>query len=469
MSTEQPAAKRLSTAQKTIFGLGGMANGMIISGVNTLTLPIYNLILGVRPQWVGIATSIPLVYDAITDPVMGWISDNFRSRWGRRRPFIVAGAAMTGLSFALLWWCPQGWGEFSLFIYLLIASLVFYTAHKVWVIPYLSLGLGLTSEQNSRTSLWGYFTFFTNVASLGGTWLLALIESHYFVSSALAARWVGCAVGALTGVFAALPGMFLQEEAIPARKSGRARPFADMKSALQVAPFRHLALTILLLNAALNCAAPFGLYVVIYYLYAGNASAGATLYSVMSTVRLAAALSSLPLATRLANRFGKKPTLLGCLIACSVGFWSTLLTVTPAHPWLVVISAALIAPGATAPFQLYWSMLSDVCDWDELERGARRDGTFSALGNWFVKTAQGLVFLTSGVLLAEIGFDRNLGAHQSAETLLSMRLIWAVVPGVVALVACAVLWRYPITRYRAEAIRRELNGRSLMPAEAPGS
>lgn len=119
--------------------------------VQYMARPIYQIVLGLNPLLFGIAMTIPRVWDAFTDPIMGSISDNFRSRYGRRRPFAFAGAILTGITFASIWLVPRNWGEHAMFAYLVGTSLLYFTATTIFSVPLTSLSYEMTPGYHERT------------------------------------------------------------------------------------------------------------------------------------------------------------------------------------------------------------------------------------------------------------------------------------------------------------------------------
>ncbi len=125
--------------QKLVYGLGAFVNNLLAAAIGGMAI-VLNLGLGMNPALVGLLGALPRLIDAFTDPLMGYLSDNTRSRWGRRRPYIFCGAIAVGLIFALLWQLPEGKSESYYFWYFLVGSLVFYLAYTVFATPWVALG-----------------------------------------------------------------------------------------------------------------------------------------------------------------------------------------------------------------------------------------------------------------------------------------------------------------------------------------
>ena len=151
-------------AQKAAWGLGGLTNDMV-NALWVLAMPIFSVGLGVKAVWIGVALALPRIWDAISDPLMGHISDNTRSRFGRRRPYIFVGAIGLGLSFALLWLPSRDWSEPVLLAWFIGMSLLFFTFLTIWSIPWNALGLELTPDVKERNGVQAARSWFATGAA----------------------------------------------------------------------------------------------------------------------------------------------------------------------------------------------------------------------------------------------------------------------------------------------------------------
>jgi GPH family glycoside/pentoside/hexuronide:cation symporter len=166
-----------------------------------------------------------------------------------------------------------------------------------------------------------------------------------------------------------------------------------------------------------------------------------------------------PLISLVATRFGKRHTLVLALFFALAGNLIKWFCYTPAHPWMFLIPPLFVAFGFSALWTLTASMLADVCDLHELQTGNRNEGALNAMYAWLLKVGSTIAFALSGVILNLTGFNQALGANQSPETILSMRLMDIGVPSVAVLVAIVLAWIYPISEDRAYQIRAELEQR----------
>jgi GPH family glycoside/pentoside/hexuronide:cation symporter len=165
---------RVPVPQKLAYGAGCFVN--LFTGNITVQMfnPVFNIALGVSPVVLGFIQMAFRLWDAVTDVVMGNISDNARTRWGRRRPFIVIGAVAAGIIFPFLWNVSADWSQGMIVGYVILIGLLLYTAVTVWGMPYYSLGMEMTPDYNERTRISAVRAVFSKIANIFGGWLIAL-------------------------------------------------------------------------------------------------------------------------------------------------------------------------------------------------------------------------------------------------------------------------------------------------------
>src|SRR6185436_14124928 len=142
---------------------------------SVLWMPYFNIGMGMSPAILSLILVIFQIWNAFMDPIMGNLSDNTRTRWGRRRPYMVVGAVVTACIYPFIWRAPFSWGETGAMIYLIGIGLLFYTSFSVWAMPYYALQIELTPNYDERTRLSAWITFFGKISSLGSSWTLALL------------------------------------------------------------------------------------------------------------------------------------------------------------------------------------------------------------------------------------------------------------------------------------------------------
>jgi GPH family glycoside/pentoside/hexuronide:cation symporter len=446
--------------EKIAFGCGAVIETGASSAFGFLANPVYQITLGMNPIWVGVVLTVMRIWDAITDPVMGSISDNHRSRFGRRRPFVFVGALLSALSFPLVWMAGPGWGENAHLSYFLVTAVAYITASTIFSIPYYSLGLERTQDYHEKTRLWSFRAAVIPLITVGLNWSYALAQSAVFQNPIEGFRVFAIGFGLLMLVTGILPALLVSEG--PATRSAppaKVPLWASARATLQCRPFLLIGATIFLVLVSSHTMGQLGLYLKLFYVYSGDTKAGAVLGGWVGTVYQAAFLAFVPMIVRLSVRVGKRNALILCFACQILGDLSKFVSYDPRWPYLVLITAVLVAPGAAGMATLLPSMISDLCDWDELRTGTRREGMFSAITNWLQKVGFSITGVLSGVVLVWSGFDIKLGGNQAPGTFLCMLFWLCAAPAGCTILACLLMRRYTLSEVDAAGVRAQLEER----------
>ena len=458
-STKTDPKDRVGLGSKTAYGLGGLAENTMHNSVNNMANPVFNVGLGVAPALIGIATSVFRLWDAITDPLMGVISDRFESRFGRRKPFILLGALISALFFIAIWWAPYSLSETGYFLWFLGVSLLFYTGFTVFGVPYLAMGYELSSDYHERTRVMAFRTWFASVGGIGIQWLFWLTQRDMFENTVEGMRRVGLCVGIVLLLCAAAPGLFIKERKLTDAERAHNREnikFCGMFGVFKIKPFLYVFGALITAVLGMFMVAILGWYINVYYVFGGDLKASSTVIGVSGSFYHLCCLISVPLITWTSTHMGKRNTLilfLGLAIVGTIGKWWLF---TPAAPYAQLVVTGLMAPGLSALWTLLGSMIADVTDYDELENGTRREGSFGAIYNWTLKLGFAICFLIAGFILQASGFDEALGGAQSEQTIITLRFLYSAVPALGLTVAILCIWSFPIDEARANEIREKL-------------
>jgi len=462
-TTPVRSSANVSTPKKLLYGLGAFTENAMQNAVGNMANPFFNVALNVSPALLGIATSVFRLWDAVTDPIMGALSDRTESRFGRRRPYIVGGAVAGALLFVLMWWCPRGMSPTFYFGWYLGISLLFYTAFTVYGVPYVALGYELSNNYHDRTRVMSYRTWFQSVAGICIQWLFWLTQRDLFEDTVEGMRYVGIGMALLMLIMGVMPGIFLKEKPLTEVERIRNQQTVKLRNALsvfKVKEFRTILYCLLFSILGMFLVIIFGFYINLYYVFGGDLKAASTLVGFAGTFYHLCCMASIPLIAWTSGRLGKKKVLMifmGIAVFANVIKWWTFM---PENPWLQLLSTGLIAPGLSAIWTLLASMTADVTDLDELKNGTRREASFGAFYSWTMKLGFAFCFLVSGFILEGTGFDAALGGDQSESTLRSMMLLFTYVPAVGLLIAMVVIARYPLDETTADDVRRQLEKRS---------
>jgi GPH family glycoside/pentoside/hexuronide:cation symporter len=468
-------ADRIPVHQKLIYGLGAFVNNLLAAASGGMMI-VLNLGLGMNPALVGLLGAIPRLTDAFTDPIMGYISDNTRSRWGRRRPYIFAGALLAGLTFALLWHLPDGRSETFYFWYFLIGSIIFYLAYTIFATPWVALGYELTPDYHERTRLMGVQNFMGQLAYVVAPWFLLFMQNERIFDDMVdGAAGLAIIVAIVVAVVGVLPALFLKERFRElASAEARAQRLAVAGSAvrnnvagflrgcaitLRSRPFLKLCIATFLVFNGFMMVSSFQFYVIIYYVFGGDMVRGAEYAGWAGTVQSIATFCVIALTTWLGTRIGKKRTFYVAIGVSMVGYALKWVCYDPEIPWLVILPAPFLAFGLGGLFTIMPSMIADVVDLDELETHERREGMYGSIFWWVVKLGMAAAIAAGGFLLNATGFDVALQGNQSTATITMMRLCDAFLPFVASGVAIWAIATFSITEQRAHEVRRELEAR----------
>ena len=468
---------RIPFHHKLIYGLGAFVNNLLAAAIGGMVI-VLNLGLGMNPALVGLVGALPRLTDAITDPLMGFISDNTRSRWGRRRPSIFVGAIAAGLIYIALWQLPQDKAESFYFWYFLIGSFFFYLAYTVFATPWVALGYELTPDYHERTRLMGVQNFVGQIPYLIAPYFLAIMYNKtWFKNEVEGAAGLAVIIAVFVIVIGILPAIFLRERfkdvaEVEAKEkvaeAGTVRSvimrnivefLRGFAITLQSKPFLKLcAATFLVFNGFILIAS-FQSYVLIYYVFGGDAEAGATWVGHSGLLGAISTLVVIGFVTWLGTKIGKRQTFFITTGISMVGYALKWFCYNPANPWLILIPAPLMAFGLGGLFTLMPSMIADVVDLDELETNERREGMYGSIFWWVVKLGMAVAIAGGGLLLNATGFDVALEGNQGEMTIRFMRAFDAFIPCLASGIAIWAIATFSITEERAHEIRQQLEAR----------
>ena len=458
---------RVPIFQKAIYSIGGLVNSLQAAALGAMVI-VLNIGLGMNPALVGLVGAIPRLIDAISDPVTGYFSDNFRTRWGRRRPVIFFGAITGGLFYALMFQLYKGHSESFYFWYFAGFQSLYFLGFTCFSIPWIALGYEMTPDYHERTRLQGASNFIGQFAWVIAPWFFKIMDNKsMFTDIVHGARILSIILGAFIVVGGILPAIFNKERfhdlPKPQREKGAWNVTKDFFSGFAVAfkcrPFVKLCTVTFLIFNGFMLASAFSAYVIFFYVYHGDYSKGGTLLGWFGTVSSVCTFCVIFLATWLSTKIGKKNTFIITISISIIGYALKWIGYNPNQPYLLLIAAPFIAFGLGSLFTLVGSMVADVCDLDELKTETRREGMFGAVYWWMVKLGLAVSSLLSGILLNVTGFNIALGANQTAKALLYMRLCDIGIPIATSLAAIFIIMTFDISEAKAYDIRKQVERR----------
>lgn len=463
MSTERlpsdsaPQVEELSFGEKLTYGLGDIAHS---AGPGTI-LPFWYLffltdVAHLKPGLAGLTILIGGVWDALNDPIVGLLSDRTRTRWGRRRPYLLFGAIPYGATFAVMWLVPPLGDQILKCIYYAVIYILFDTAMTAVSCPYYALTPELTLDHDERTSLTSYRMFISIVAGLAAALGFALVLDAAPDEQA-AFRTMGLVSGALFAVTILVSFLGTRER----HGFQVLKPPSPLESLRFVVQNRDWWYTLgmrMLSWIPVDIASAVFAYYLIYWIQMQPMEA-----SLVQAALLASAALSLPLVLWMARRWEKKTAFIIATASWAVVMLGLLIVPEGAKQFVYPI-AVLVGPGVAAAHALPTAMSADTLDVDELNSGQRQEGVYAGFEVFIRKLSTKLVLAAIGPVLAWSGYVEG-AATQTSTTLTSIRLIIALVPAAILLGAIAVAWRYPLTRDRHREIQRELADRRTVTAD----
>ena len=457
----------VSLTTRVSWGLGGWADNFIFQVLIILALPIYNIELGIDPLWVGFALLVPRLFDALTDPLMGNISDNTRSSLGRRRPWIAVGASMSALLLPLLWMPPFN-GDVAIILYFAVISTIYALTYTMFVVPYTALGFELTEDYDERTRVMSWRMYVGLVAGLCIPNLYAWCQSDLFGGDILnGARWVTFFVAITVLITGCLPALFCRENA----NNQRQKKIKLGKAILETAkdgPFRLLLSGYVIVITGLLTSAALALYVNIYHVFDGDKKLAAEVSALGGMLGVIGAYLGVRLTTIISAKTSKQHTMIGGLAIALISVFSMSFTMQPGFEiveilsfkfHLQAISFFFYGMGQQSCWLLIDSMTADICDEDELRTGLRREGMFGAVKSLALKAGVAVTGLTGGLVIKLAGAsDASQGLDP--EVAQTLKTLFITIQSLGLMAGMLVFIFYPITRAKSEETRQILNERN---------
>jgi GPH family glycoside/pentoside/hexuronide:cation symporter len=465
--TTAPRA-RVPILQKAAFGSGHLVNNLLPGALGVFQFFLLTA-FGIDPFLAGLLGGLPRLFDAITDPIMGYVSDNTQSRFGRRKPYIFMGAILAGLMFIMLWQMNPEATQMYNFWYFLIMSLLFIGANTIFSTPLIALGYEMTTDYKERTRLMGFAQTIGQFAWMIVPWFWVIIANpELFADQAEGVRTMAWVVGGACIILGMMPGLFCREidqknitnQANLTLKDAVGNLKDLLRKMVEVfknKPFVRICGATFLVFNGFQMVASFSYFIILFYLFNGDYGLTGHWPAWFSTISaFTTAFLVIPIITWMANKVGKRKAFIYSTLISIVGYILKWWGFTPDNPWLMFMPIPLMAFGIGGLFVLMMSMTADVCDLDELENGMpRKEGTFGAIYWWMVKLGQGIALVLSGAVLKIVGFDQN-AATQTMETMTHLRIADIIIPAATAALAIWVMWGYDLTEEKSEEIQREL-------------
>jgi glycoside/pentoside/hexuronide:cation symporter, GPH family len=475
-----PAAHKVPFSHKVAFGLGMLANQMFPAALGIFMVVLVQD-MGF-PTWMwGILFFLPRAYDAVLDPIMGFISDNTRSKWGRRRQYVFVGAIMLGVAFVMMWQLYREDGLAYNFGYFLFWSLIFFTGLTVFSIPYVAMGYEMSDDFHERTSIMAVAQWIGQWAWVIAPWFwVVMYDKDWFPNADTATRTLSVWVGVACMLLAMVPAIFLPSRStvndthlVPLTLANIGRGFKELldgfKEAFACVPFRKLCGATFLIFNAFNTVAAFSFFIVVYHLFNGDTAAAWIWPTLFGSIgALVTTFAVIPTVAWMSGKVGKKKAFMLSQGISILGYILLWFLMVPGKPWMFMFALPFFSFGIGGLFTLMMSMTADVCDLDELATGKRREGIFGAIYWWMVKLGFAVAGLLSGAIMAFVAFTPGAPV-QPAGAVDGLRLFYSGVPILGTLVAMWIMRNYDLDEKRAREVNAELERRRQRGSAASSS
>lgn len=409
------------------YGFGQVGEAIKNTGFNTFLLFYYNQVLHVSATGTSLVLAIALIFDAISDPVAGSLSDKLKSRWGRRHPFILISAFPLAVSFFFLFHPPEGLGEFWLLVWLCVFAILVRASMTFYHVPHLALGAEMAEDYNQRSTLYAFNTLFQFT---GAAVFLPLSYRFFFpttetynpalLNQAAYTPWaIFAGIGIIVAIFICVIGTAseiprLREKSPPSTRSfGVRKMVGELGDIFRNRSFRACFFGMVLVMFILAVEAVFNPFMGFHFW--GMTTEQLTYLPLGQLTGLLLSVLLVPLLTR---SFDKKPVLIVCSLLTILNINTPIILTLFKLTWfpepgstallvILVITHGLTAMMATIVFATLNSMYADIADEHELEVGERREGVIFAARSFANKAAASIGLIFGGLLIDLIAFPRG--------------------------------------------------------------
>ncbi len=465
-----PAADRVPLKVKIGYGAGGIADFLTYTVPQNMATPIYARECGLDPALLGIAMAIPRAIASLSDAAMGSLSDNARTRWGRRKPFILAGMILCAFPLPALW-APDllngllgpKWG---MFVYIGGLTSLYTVLYSVFYVPYLALGYELTTDYHERTRVQAWKGYMSGIAIFLPNFFYLFCRQ--FSSMTAGVRWLSVLAGSVMVAGALMTVGTCQEKA-----RGAAQERMPLREALALTvrnrAFLVLQAAVFFLMLGVCCGGSAGFFLLLDYVCGGDQTRYGLLVAVSGSVQNVMTYAGVALGVYFSVRLGKKSTAAAGCVSVLAGVAAMTVFLAPCQPWLPqlplrfhpylsMIPGILMNLGLQGCTLMFASMTADICDEDERVTGLRREGAYAALAGFLSKLAGVLMMGISGLIPWLVGYHTADRVPTEAQ-LFNMKWILIAAQGGIVLIALLFILLYPLTRERALETRRILDAR----------
>ncbi|MHC1783254.1 MAG: MFS transporter [Anaerolineaceae bacterium] len=438
--------KKLPVKTKLIYGFGDLGNAVVNSAVQFFLMKFYTDGALILPALAGSALLIGKIWDAINDPIMGWLTDRTTSRFGKRRVFMFFGAIPLGISIALLWFVPPGLSSLWMFVWIALTFMLFDTCWTLTNVPYYALTSELTDDYDERSSLTAYRMVMAVPAYLVGAALTPAIVGM-FALQRTGYGFIGIAYGVLAAIALIASAAGIRERKEISEKTTETPPWKSLWTTFQNKPFVRLLIAYIIVNLSFALIKTLMAYFLQYQLDMAVET------TMVMGLMLVCVTASLFVWKKISEKIDKGPAY---AVGMFIGALAVALTMFLPHEKtnLIYFIAILAGFGFGAQWIFPWAMVADVVDIDRLKTGEQRSGMYYGVWGLVTKLSEALALAGTGWILTGFGYVANIEQTELAR--LGIRLFFGPVPAALILIALPLLIWYPITRKSHTEVTRQL-------------
>lgn len=476
-----------SNREMYAWGVGGIANHALVCTFGQIT-NIFILGFGLSPILVSWVMTIPRLFDGLIDPMVGHLSDNTHTRWGRRKPYLLIGSILAALSLIAIWQVNKGWPLWAQFVYLLFFCTLFYTCWGIYSMAWNAIGYELTDDYHERSRVQGIAGVFLTIVLLVNGWVYWLALRPMFSdepgkpyeTSGMARigefvmrqihgdptvkanevngiHWIATIIAIVAVVSALICIVMCKERFTQANEEKKSRHalLPALKQTLKNKPFVILLLKKTCDIVGGRLCGGIGAFLGIYYVCNGDKDLAMKVGAISGTYYTICGLALMPFMRKFSRLMGKRKALIMGTAVGLVGAIVSPFIVRPGWAYAPLIPALVLTPLSIIANTLGDAMLPDICDYDELQSGQRREGLFTSVMAFFAKLEMSIAALGVGYLIAWTGYNQSLPAQTDA----TMIRMWYLsqIPGI--FFSLGSLWlvlKFPMTEATMNAVRKEL-------------
>ncbi len=438
---------KLSFLTKMFYGIGDIGNAIINSAIQFFLMKFYTDGALILPALAGNALLIGKIWDAVNDPLFGWLADRTNAKIGRRRIFMFFGAIPLGISIALLWFIPPGASRAATFAWIAVTFILFDSLWTLTNVPYYALTSELTDDYDERSALTSFRMIMAVPAYLVGVALTPVIVG-LFALPRTGWGFIGILYGAICAVVLLVSAAGIRERKKVQNVETKTNILKSFKATLANKPFVILCSVYLVINISFALIKTLMAYFLEYQL---NMAAETP---IVMGLMLVFVTISLPIWKKLSEKLDKGPTY---AIGMAIGALAVGITFFLPHQKSIVIYfiAILAGIGFGAQWIFPWTMVADVVDYDRVRTGEFRSGMYFGVWGLATKISEALAIAGVGWVLTGFGYQANVA--QTVKSLFGIRLFFGPIPGIVILIMIPFLIWYPLNRKKHGEIRAKLD------------